>query len=85
MARKPTDYKKLSSELGDEISYLRREKIQLERLVIEKSNYLESAREKASKHESQTIKYLGVIEYLEKHIDLLNATIEELRKPNERT
>ena len=85
MARPPINWKARCVELEKQIANLWIERAGLERLAIEKSNSLDLSRKEASESIEKTIKYKGVIEYLEKHIDLLNETIEDLRKTNERT
>jgi len=79
MARPPINWKARCVDLEIKIADLMRDKAGLERLVIQTSNYLDTARAEASEFREQTTKYKGVIEYLEKHIDLLNETIEDLR------
>lgn len=83
MARPPIDWKKKYAQLELNFFDLLSNRAGLERLAIEKSNYLEKSRQEANKFKEQVTKYKGVIEYLEKHIDLLNQTIEELRAEKE--
>jgi len=83
MARPPIDWKKKYAQLELNFFDLLSNRAGLERLAIEKSNYLEKSRQEANKFKEQVTKYKGVIEYLEKHIDLLNEKIEELRAEKE--
>jgi predicted nucleic acid-binding Zn-ribbon protein len=85
MARPPINWKARCVDLEIKIADLMRDKAGLERLSTQTSIYLDAIRKEASEFREQTTKYKGVIEYLEKHIDLLNETIEDLRKTNERT
>ena len=85
MARPPIDWKARCVDLEIKITDLMRDKAGLERLSTQTSIYLDTLRKETIEIREQKIKYKGVIEYLEKHIDLLNETIEDLRKTNERT
>jgi hypothetical protein len=84
MARPPIDWKKKYAQLELNFFDLLSNRAGLERLAIEKSNYLDKSRQEASEFKEQVTKYKGVIEYLEKHIDLLNEKIEELRAEKEK-
>lgn len=82
MARPPIDWKSRCIDAEKRMVNLSRDKASLERALILKSEQYDIFKEKAEKFEKQSIKYQGVIEYLEDHIHLLNETIEKLRGKN---
>jgi len=85
MARPPIDWKKRCVELEGQVAALMRDKANLERNCFELSFSQSNAKTESENLKEKNTKLYGIIEYLEDHIHTLNSTIEDLRKPNERT
>jgi len=76
MPRKPTDYKKISSLLESENREYKNELLLMIDKLTKTQENLEKTTEDREKWRTQSIKYEGAIEYLEKHIFALEDKLK---------